>query len=260
MTKQNNNTDDKKIKSERIAKRIARAGLCSRRDAEKWILDARVSVNGVILDTPAFKTKPEDVIMVDDKLLPEKEETRIWRYYKPTGLVTTSRDEKDRHTIFDDLPNDLPRVITVGRLDMNTEGLLLLTNDGELARHLELPSTAWTRRYKVRVHGHVNEQALKNLKKGIEIDGMRYNSIDAYVEGKPEGREEGRRTNTWLSVTITEGKNREIRKVMEHLGLQVNRLIRLSYGPFQLGNLQKSGVEEIKKKALKASLGKGFEL
>lgn len=236
------------MEKERIAKAMARAGLCSRREAEAWIAKGRVSVNGKKLTTPAFTVSAEDRITVDGKPLPQKPETRLWRYHKPKGLVTTHRDEKDRPTVFQSLPKEMPRVISVGRLDLNSEGLLLLTNDGELARLLELPATGWTRRYRVRAWGRPDAEKLAGLKKGITIDGVKYGSIDAQIE-----RVTGE--NLWLTMSLQEGKNREIRKVLDALGMQVNRLIRLSYGPFQLGRLPENGVEEVPRKALKGALG-----
>ncbi len=239
-------------KTERIAKRIARAGLCSRRDAEKWIEAGRVRVNGKLLNSPAFTVSESDKVEVDGTLLPSKEKTRLFMYHKPSGLVTTHKDEQGRDTIFDKLPAHLPRVVSVGRLDLNTEGLLLLTNDGELSRYLELPATGWSRKYRVRVHGRINEERLKNLKNGITIEGVRYKSIIAEVDST-QG------TNSWLSITLKEGKNREIRRVMEALGLQVNRLMRLSYGPFMLGKLQRGAVEEVPEKVLHAQISKYFK-
>jgi 23S rRNA pseudouridine2605 synthase len=236
---------------ERIAKRLARAGLCSRRDAERWIAEGRVAVNGRVLDSPAFNVKPGDRIAVDGQPLPEREPTRVWRYHKPSGLVTTARDEKGRATVFEKLPPELPRVISVGRLDLTTEGLLLLTNDGELARHLELPATGWPRRYRVRVHGTPDAAKLAQLARGITLDGVSYGPIEAVLE-----REQG--SNAWLLVTLREGKNREIRKVMEHLGLAVTRLIRVAYGPFQLGGLAVGAVEEVPRRVLRDQLPKFF--
>ncbi|WP_282188926.1 pseudouridine synthase [Azospirillum aestuarii] len=236
---------------ERIAKRLARAGLCSRRDAERWITDGRVAVNGTTLDSPACVVRSGDVVQVDGKVIPEPEPARLWRYYKPSGLVTTARDEKGRTTVFERLPPDMPRVISVGRLDLTTEGLLLLTNDGELARFLELPATGWTRRYRVRVFGEVNEVKLAELAKGPTIEGVKYGPIEAVLD-----RVQGR--NAWLTVSLKEGKNREIRKVMEALDLQVNRLIRVAYGPFQLGKLEESAVEEVPKRVVREQVSRFF--
>lgn len=225
-------------KGERIAKRLARAGLCSRRDAERWVLSGRVKVDGVRLESPAFNVLPGQTILVDGNPLPDTEPAALWRYHKPSGLVTTNHDPQGRDTIFDKLPADLPRVITIGRLDLTTEGLLLLTNDGDLARFLELPSTGWTRRYRVRVNGRPTEQSLAQLADGVTIEGQRYDAIVARLD-----RQQG--ANAWLTMSLTEGKNREIRKVCDYLGLTVNRLIRVSYGPFQLGKLERSRVEKV---------------
>lgn len=247
-------TADKKEndkKTERIAKRLARAGLCSRRDAEKWIADGRVRVNGKVLSSPALNVTDRDVIEVDGQRISEKEPVRLWRYHKPPGLITSHRDEKGRDTIFDHLPDDMPRVISVGRLDLNSEGLLLLTNDGEVSRHLELPSTGWSRKYRVRAFGKITQADLDKLKKGITIDGIVYGGIDAHIEKSDK-------SNMWIAVTLREGKNREIRRVFEHLGLQVNRLIRLSYGPFSLGNLGVGEVSELGPKAISEALGGKF--
>ncbi len=234
--------------SERIAKFIARSGVCSRRQAEELILQKRVTVNGEVVESPAFNVEGNEKILLDGEKLPAIENTRMWVYYKPTGLVTTHKDEQGRPTVFENLPEGLPRVISVGRLDLNSEGLLLLTNSGELSRRLELPSNSWSRRYKVKVHGRINRDKLAELEQGITIDGIRYGSIKAEVES-----EQG--TNAWLSVTLQEGKNREIRKVMKFIGLDVARLIRLSYGPFQLGSLKKGEVREVPQKVLKEQLG-----
>ena len=241
-------TPDKKAdaapKGERIAKRIARAGLCSRREAERWIEDGRVAVNGKVLDSPAVVLTGGEKVTVDGKALPEAEEPRLWRYHKPTGLVTSHSDEKGRDTVFDKLPDDMPRVISVGRLDINSEGLLLLTNDGEISRRLELPSTGWLRRYRVRVYGRPQEDALAKLKDGITIDGVRYSGILATLDSQ-------KGANAWLTVALREGKNREIRLVMEHLGYQVTRLIRISYGPFKLGDIKPGEVEEVPRKIIR---------
>jgi 23S rRNA pseudouridine2605 synthase len=234
--------------TERIAKVIARAGLCSRRDAERWIADGRVSVNGKTLESPAFTVGTEDRILVDGKPLPVPEAPRLFLYHKPAGLVTTARDEKDRPTVFDNLPPGLPRVISVGRLDLNSEGLLLLTNDGGLARYLELPANAMKRRYRVRVHGTVKPMQLAALARGVTVDGVKYGPIDARMERAQSG------ANVWLSVTLQEGKNREIRKVMGHLGLQVSRLIRTAYGPFDLGDLAAGEAREVEARILRQRL------
>lgn len=240
-------------KGERIAKIIAHAGLCSRRDAEKWIEAGRVSVNGKTINSAALNILPSDRVIVDGKpISKENNEPRLFRYHKPAGLVTTHKDEKGRDTVFDNLPENLPRLISVGRLDLNTEGLLLLTNNGDLSRHLELPATGWVRRYRVRAHGQIEQTQLDALKKGITIEDVKYGSIDAKIDSTQGA-------NTWMTVALSEGKNREIRRVMEHLGLQVNRLIRLSYGPFQLGNLPRGQVEEIKAKALKEQIPSFFK-
>jgi 23S rRNA pseudouridine2605 synthase len=232
----------------RIAKAMARAGLCSRRDAERWILAGRVTVNGEVLRSPARDVGPNDVVTVDGRPLPNAEPVRLWRYYKPKGLVTTHRDPERRPTVFDHLPKDMPRVISVGRLDYNTEGLLLLTTDGALARHLELPATGWLRRYRVRAHGRVAEGDLDKLKEGIELDGVRYGPIEATLD-----RVQG--SNVWLTIGLREGKNREVRNVLASLGLQVNRLIRISFGPFQLLDLEPGAVEPVKRRVLADQLG-----
>lgn len=240
------------IKKERIAKVMARAGLCSRREAEAWIAAGRVSVNGQKLASPAFTVDESDHIEVDGKALPSAEKTRLFLYHKPAGLVTTAKDEKQRPTVFDQMPQGLPRVVTVGRLDMNTEGLLLLTNDGELARWLELPATGWARRYRVRVHGRVTQDKLDKLKHGITVKGVRYAPAEALFE-KQQG------SNAWLTITLKEGKNREVRHLMEALGLQVNRLIRTSYGPFHLDQLPKGAAQEIKPAIMKKQLAGFFK-
>lgn len=230
-------------KPERVAKVIARAGLCSRRDAERWIEMGRVNVNGKPLITAAMTVLPTDIVEVDGKPLPEREAARMWRYHKPAGLVVSHRDEKDRPSVFDKMPEDLPRVISIGRLDINTEGLLLLTNDGGLARLLELPATGWVRRYRVRANGKVAPEALEALKDGLQVDGVQYGPIDAKLD-KQQG------ANVWLTIALREGKNREVKKICEHLGLKVARLIRTSFGPFQLGELARGAVVEISQKVL----------
>ena len=226
-------------KSERIAKVLARSGLCSRREGEQWIAEGRVIVNGTVLTSPALNVTDSDVVLVNNKPIPEPQKTRLWRYHKPPGLVNTNKDPEGRATIFEKLPADLPRVITVGRLDLTSEGLLLLTNDGELSRQLELPETGWTRRYRVRVHGHVTEKQLTSLARGIKIDGIHYGAIQARLESR-------HKTNAWLEIGLREGKNREIRRVMGHLDLQVSRLIRIAYGPFQLGKLARGQIVEVR--------------
>lgn len=243
----------KKKMAERLAKFIARSGVCSRREAETLIGQGRVTVNGEVIDTPAFNVEGSEKILLDGEKLPQKDMTRLWLYYKPVGLVTSHKDEKNRPTVFDNLPVGLPRVISVGHLDLNSEGLLLLTNNGELSRKLELPSNGWARRYKVRVHGLVDEKKLQSLKNGVVVDGIQYGSISAIIESKQGA-------NTWLQVTLTEGKNREIRRVMKSIGLEVSRLIRLSYGPFQLGSLKKGEAKEVPTKVLREQLGNKFEI
>lgn len=233
---------------ERIAKVVARAGLASRREAETWITEGRVAVNGRVITSPALDVVASDKITIDGKPLPPREKTRLFLYHKPRGLVTTHSDPEGRTTVFESLPEDLPRVISVGRLDYNTEGLLLLTNDGALARALELPANGWLRRYRVRAHGSIEQEQLDALKDGIEIDGVRYGSIVATLD-----RDKG--ANVWITVEIREGKNREVRNVLAHLGLDVNRLIRVAYGPFQLGELAEGAVEEVGAGALRAELG-----
>jgi len=233
---------------ERIAKYLARVGIGSRRECERLIAEGIVSVDGHVLESPAFKVTGSEDIRVDGSRVGGKERTRLFRYYKPTGLVTTHKDPEGRPTVFEALPPGLPRLISVGRLDLNTEGLLLLTNDGELARHLELPSTGWVRRYRVRVYGRANEKRLETLKDGIEVDGIKYGSITAKLDSQ-------KGANSWLTMSFREGKNREIRKVLETLGLQVNRLIRLSYGPFQLGGLDDGAIEEVPEKNIRELLG-----
>ena len=233
---------------ERIAKYLARAGVSSRREAEALIEAGEVRINGRKLTTPAFKVTGRERIEVRGKLVKAPEPVRVWRYHKPSGLITTTNDPEGRSTIFEQLPKTLPRVVTIGRLDLTTEGLLLLTNDGGLARAMELPKTGFTRRYRARAHGSTSQEALDTLKQGVTLeDGTRYTTINATLE-----RETG--SNNWIDVELTEGKNREVRKALEHLGLQVNRLIRTEYGPFELGDLRPGAVEEISPKALYEAL------
>lgn len=239
--------------TERLAKFMARSGLCSRRDAEEYIRQGRVTVNGEIISTPAFNVQGDEKILFDGEKLPQKDKTRLWLYYKPTGLVTTHKDKEGRPTVFDNLPPGLPRVISVGRLDLNSEGLLLLTNNGELSRELEMPKNAWSRRYRVRVHGRVEPKKLESLQQGVTVDGVAYGKVTVMIDGQNG-------SNTWLSVALNEGKNREIRKLMKFVGLEVARLIRVSYGPFQLGSLKKGEVREVPQKVLKEQLGNRFEL
>ncbi|HEY4163152.1 MAG TPA: pseudouridine synthase [Dongiaceae bacterium] len=237
---------------ERIAKVMARAGLCSRREAEAWILASRVKVNGVKIASPALNVTDDDVITIDGKPLPIKQKTRLWRYHKPRGLLTASSDPRGRATVFENLPASLPRVVSVGRLDLNSEGLLLLTNDGGLKRQLELPSTGWVRRYRVRVNGQVDPRNLSELGRGVTVDDVRYGKVQATLD-----RQKG--DNAWLTMALSEGKNREIRKLCAHFGWTVNRLIRVSYGPFQLGHLEAGAVDEVVGKVLKEQLGVGTE-
>ncbi len=239
---------DKKHEGERIAKRLARAGVASRREVERMVEAGRVSVNGKLIDSPALNVTPGDKILVDGKPVAAAEPTRLWRYHKPRGLVTSASDEKGRQTIFDKLPADLPRVMTVGRLDLNSEGLLLLTNDGELKRRLELPSTGWTRKYRVRANGIPDDATLKPLRDGITVGGENFQPMEITLD-----RQQG--ANVWMTISLREGKNREIRRALEAVGLKVNRLIRVSYGPFQIGELPAGSVEEIRPKILRDQLG-----
>ncbi len=234
---------------DRIAKVLARSGICSRREAERWIEAGRVALNGEVLTSPAINVNEKDRIFVDGKPLAPPEPTRAWRYNKPRGLVTTHSDPEGRPTVFADLPKDLPRVVSVGRLDINSEGLLLLTNDGHLSRLLELPATGWIRRYRVRVFGRITPEDLEKLTRGITIDGTRYEASEAVIQHQTKD-------NSWILVGLKEGKNREVKRMMESIGCKVNRLIRISYGPFQLGNLESGAVEEIRTRSLQEQLGK----
>ena len=233
---------------DRIAKVLARAGIASRREAERMIEAGRVSVNGTKIDRAALNVTEADKITVDGKPLNAPEPARLWLYHKPTGLVTTTRDEQGRPTIYDDLPEDMPRVMSVGRLDLNSEGLLLLTNDGAVKRQLELPSTGWLRKYRVRVNGRPTDETLEPLRKGLNVDGDRFLPMIVTID-----RQKG--ANAWLTVGLREGKNREIRRAMEDIGLNVNRLIRISYGPFQLGQLKPGAVEELRRRVVRDQLG-----
>ena len=237
-----------KNKGDRIAKVLARAGLCSRREAERWIA-GRVAVDGVTLLTPAVNVSAGNRVTVDGQPLPAPSPSRLWRYHKPPGLITSHRDPGGRPTVFERLPEELPRVVSVGRLDLTSEGLLLLTNDGGLARRLELPATGWTRRYRARVHGVVDEKKLAALADGVTVSGVKYGPIKAVLDKQ-------KNANAWVTVSLEEGRNREIRKVMEHMGLEVNRLIRVAFGPFQLGKLARGQVEEVPPKVLREQLGK----
>ncbi|MGJ8602638.1 MAG: pseudouridine synthase [Marivita sp.] len=233
---------------DRIAKVIARAGLASRREAEQLILEGRVSVNGKTISSPALNVTPDDKVVVNGKVVGTPDEPRIWLYHKPVGLVTTTKDEQGRDTIFDKLPEELPRVMSIGRLDLNSEGLLLLTNDGGVKRKLELPSTGWLRRYRARVKGQPTEESLEPLRRGMVIDGERFQPMIVTLD-----RQQG--ANAWLTIGLREGKNREIRRALADIGLTVNRLIRVSYGPFQLGQLKSGAVEELRRKVVRDQLG-----
>ncbi|PYG28636.1 pseudouridine synthase [Pelagimonas varians] len=254
MTKSNTPepTSTSAPKGDRIAKVIARAGIASRRDAEKMIEDGRVEVNGEVITRAALNVTEADSISVDGNLLDAPEEPKLWLYHKPTGLVTTNKDEQGRETVFDALPDTLPRVMTVGRLDLNSEGLLLLTNDGDVKRKLELPSTGWLRRYRVRLNGRPTDEVLEPLRKGIVVDGQRFQPMEVTID-----RQQG--ANAWLTIGLREGKNREIRRALNDVGLFVNRLIRISYGPFQLGQLKQGEVEEVRRKIVRDQLGLASE-
>jgi 23S rRNA pseudouridine2605 synthase len=242
-------TAEEAERGERIAKWLARAGAASRRDAEKLVAEGRVRLNGAVVTHPASFVQPGDIVQLDKRVLEAPGRARLWRYHKPAGLVTTHRDPEGRPTVFERLPETLPRVISVGRLDLTSEGLLLLTNDGALARQLELPAHGWIRRYRVRVYGNVDEKALAGLARGATVEGVRYGPIEAGLDAR-------KGENSWLTVSLREGRNREIRNVMRHLGLQVTRLIRVAHGPFQLGQLPRGAVEEVPTKVLREQLPK----
>ena len=240
--------ENKTPPGERIAKVIARAGRASRREAERMIVEGRVTVNGEVIDRAALNVTDADKVTVDGTPLEAPEAARLWLYHKPTGLVTTTRDEQGRPTIYDDLPDDLPRVMSVGRLDLNSEGLLLLTNDGGIKRKLELPSTGWLRKYRLRLNGRPTDEVLKPLREGIEVEGQKFQPMQVSLD-----RQQG--ANAWLTVGLREGKNREVRRAMTDIGLTVNRLIRVSYGPFQLGQMKPGEVQEVRRKILRDQLG-----
>ena len=241
---------------ERVAKALARAGVASRREVERYIADGRVSLNGKVLDTPAVKIGAGDVLAVDGRIVAASEATRVWRYHKPVGLVTTHKDPQGRPTVFDALPPGLPRVISIGRLDLNSEGLLLLTNDGGLARALELPSSGWVRRYRARAYGRTTQAALDRLQDGVTVEGVAYGPIEARLDKvqRRAGDGEGSPANCWISVALREGKNREVRRVLESLGLKVNRLVRLAYGPFALTTLPTGALEEVGPRVIREQL------
>ncbi|MBO1075650.1 rRNA pseudouridine synthase [Roseomonas marmotae] len=245
---EDDNTPETGARGERVAKWLARAGVASRRDAEKLVAEGRVRLNGETVESPATFVAEGDSVSLDGNPVGAPERTRLFRYHKPDGLVTTHKDPEGRRTVFEELPAGLPRLVSVGRLDLTSEGLLLLTNDGALSRRLELPGNAWIRRYRARVHGFVDEKALAQLARGVTIDGVAYGPIEAGLDSR-QG------TNSWLTVSLKEGKNREVRRVLQHLGLTVTRLIRVAYGPFQLGTLPKGAVEEVNAKVLREQLG-----
>ena len=243
-------TDKLPPEGDRIAKYLSRVGVASRREIERMIAAGRINLNGQTLTTPAIKVSDKDTILVDGKPIGTRDAARMWLYHKPTGLVSTNNDEKGRTTIFDEFPPEMPRVMTIGRLDLNSEGLLLLTNDGELKRKLELPSTGWVRKYRIRVNGRPTDAMLEPLRKGVTVDGERFQGMAVAID-----RQQG--ANAWLTIGLREGKNREIRRAMETVELAVNRLIRISYGPFQLKTLKPGEIEEIKPKVLRDQLGIG---
>ena len=232
----------------RIAKILSRRGICSRRDAEKLILQGKVTVNGTLISSPALNLKETDVITVNGKTVGQEQQTKLWRYHKPLDLVTSTKDEKSRITVFETLPDHMPKVMSIGRLDINSEGLLLLTNDGQLKRNLELPSTGWVRKYRVRVRGRPTDEAVNPLKNGIKIGREHFKPMDINID-KQQG------ANAWLSISIREGKNREIRRALEYVGFSVNRLIRIGYGPFRLLDLKPGEVVEVKKQVIKDQIG-----
>ena len=240
-------TERDQDRGDRIAKWLSRAGVASRRDVERLLTEGRVKLNNAVVTHPATFVTKGDIVQFDGKVVDEPERTRLWRYHKPDGLVTTHRDPEGRPTVFDKLKEQLPRVISVGRLDLTSEGLLLLTNDGALARRLELPETGWIRRYRVRVHGIVDDKALASLANGVTVEGVRYGAIDAELDSR-------KGENAWLTVSLKEGRNREIRRVMVHLGLSVTRLIRIAYGPFQLGTMPRGAIEEVTPRVLREQL------
>jgi 23S rRNA pseudouridine2605 synthase len=244
--------NDEDLKPQRIAKIIARSGHCSRREAEALILEGRVKVNGQVIDSPAVIITDQS-IKIDNKLINKQENLRLWVFHKPRGYITTTKDTRARQTIFEILPTTMPRVITIGRLDINTEGLLLLTNDGEAARYIELPQNKWIRNYRARIFGQIDMEKLRKLEKGIKIDGVVYGAIKVELERE-------RDFNSWVKISLMEGKNREIKKVFEYFGLTVNRLIRTSFGPFHLGKLPIGAVREVPKNVLRESLGEKFKI
>ncbi|GBR02339.1 pseudouridine synthase [Acetobacter oeni] len=252
MSGQNEDARDEAARGERIAKWLARSGVASRRDVERMIEERRVSLNGQIVEHPATFVRSADVVQVDGQVAGAPERTRLWRYHKPDGLVTTHRDPEGRKTVFESLPEGMPRVVSVGRLDLNSEGLLLLTNDGALARRLELPSNGWLRRYRVRVFGVVDERQLRELAKGSVFEGVKYGPIEAALDSR-------KGDNAWLTVSLREGRNREVRRVMQGLNLHVSRLIRTSYGPFPLGDLQPGELEEVQSRVIKAQIPREAE-